>query len=127
MLRIYETIVYFLVNYGYTVEMYPGQNWGYAPKLYSVSLVRDYVSNGTDVYYAADLQNGSTEIKKTDGTVLATIATADGKTTITLSTDLFELYEEYMASTNGAATVRVTYIRDADGTGYTLTQTFTVL
>ena len=111
---------------GYTVEMYPGQKWDSAPKLYYISFVSDYDMSGTGVYYAGDRQNGSTEIK-TGGTLLATIATADGKMTITLSTDLFELYEDYMALTYGAATVRVTYIRDSNGMGYTSTQTFTVL
>ena len=110
---------------GYTVEMYPGQNWDYAPKLYYISFVSDYDMSGTGVYYAEDRQNGSTEIK-TGGTVLATIATADGKTTITLTKELFALYEEYM-STYGEAAVRVTYIRDSNGMGYTSTQTFTVL
>ena len=113
---------------GYTVEMYPGQNWDYAPKLYSVSLVSDYDMSGTGVYYAADLQNGSTEIKTDGGTLLARIATdTDGKTTITLTKELFALYEEYMARTYGEAAVRVTYIRDSNGMGYTSTQTFTVL
>lgn len=110
---------------GYTVEMYPGQKWDYAPKLYYISFVSDYDMSGTGVYYAEDRQNGSTEIK-TGGTVLATIATADGKTTITLTKELFALYEEYM-STYGEAAVRVTYIRDSNGMGYTSTQTFTVL
>ena len=110
---------------GYTVEMYPGQNWDYAPKLYYISFVSDYDMSGTGVYYAEDRQNGSTEIN-TGGTVLATIATADGKTTITLTKELFALYEEYM-STYGEAAVRVTYIRDSNGMGYTSTQTFTVL
>lgn len=111
---------------GYTVEMYPGQKWDYAPKLYYISFVSDYDMSGTGVYYAEDRQNGSTEIK-TGGTVLATIATADGKTTITLTKELFALYEEYMARTYGEAAVRVTYIRDSNGMGYTSTQTFTVL
>lgn len=113
---------------GYTVEMYPGQNWDYEAKLSHISFVSDYdYSSGTGIWYAEDRQNGSTEIRTDDDTLLATIATADGKTTITLSTDLFELYEDYMALTYGAATVRVTYIRDSNGMGYTSTQTFTVL
>lgn len=83
--------------------------------------------SGTGVYYAEDRQNGSTEIK-TGGTVLARIATdTDGKMTITLTKELFALYEEYMARTYGEAAVRVTYIRDSNGMGYTSTQTFTVL
>lgn len=112
---------------GYTVEMYPGQKWDYAPKLYYISFVSDYDMSGTGVYYAEDRQNGSTEIK-TGGTVLARIATdTDGKMTITLTKELFALYEEYMARTYGEAAVRVTYIRDSNGMGYTSTQTFTVL
>lgn len=110
---------------GYTVEMYPGQNWDYAPKLYYISFVSDYDMSGTGVYYAEDRQNGSTEIK-TGGTVLATIATADGKTTITLTKELFALYEEYM-STYGEAAVTVGYIYASDGAGYSEATEFDVL
>ena len=102
---------------GYTVEMYPGQNWDYAPKLYYISFVSDYDMSGTDVYYAEDVQNGSTEIKTDDGTLLATIATADGKMTITLTKELFALYEEYMTRTYGEAAVTVWYIYASDGMG----------
>ena len=110
---------------GYTVEMYPGQKWDYAPKLYYISFVSDYDMSGTGVYYAEDRQNGSTEIK-TGGTVLATIATADGKTTITLTKELFALYEEYM-STYGEAAVTVGYIYASDGAGYSEATEFDVL
>ena len=108
---------------GYTVEMYPGQNWDYEVKLYYISFESDYDSIGIGIWYAEDVHNGSTEIKTAD-TVLAAIATADGKTTITLTKELFELYEEYVRI-YGTATVQVTYyICDVD---YTSIQTFTVL
>lgn len=113
---------------GYTVEMYPGQNWAYEVKLYYISFVEDYDMSGTGLYYAEDRQNGSAEIKTDDGTVLATIATdTDGKMTITLTKELFALYEEYMARTYGEAAVTVWYVYVSDGAGYMEATGFDVL
>lgn len=113
---------------GYTVEMYPGQNWDYEAKLSYISFVSDYDSSGTGVYYAEDRQNGSAEIKTDDGTVLATIATdTDGKMTITLTKELFALYEEYMTRTYGEAAVTVWYIYASDGAGHSEASGFDVL
>ena len=113
---------------GYTVEMYPGQNWDYEAKLYYISFVDAYDTSGTGLYYAEDRQNGSAEIKTDDGTVLATIATdTDGKMTITLTKELFALYEEYMARTYGEAAVTVWYVYVSDGAGYMEATGFDVL
>lgn len=113
---------------GYTVEMYPGQNWDYEAKLYYISFVEGYDMSGTGLYYAEDRQSGSTEIKTDDGTVLATIATdTDGKMTITLTKELFALYEEYMTRTYGEAAVTVCYIYASDGAGYMEATGFDVL
>lgn len=112
---------------GYTVEMYPGQKWDYEVKLSYISFVDAYDTSGTGLYYAEDRQNGSAEIKTDDETVLARIATdTDGKMTITLTKELFALYEEYM-STYGEAAVTVGYIYASDGAGYSEATEFDVL
>lgn len=109
---------------GFTIGMYPGQNWDYDIKLYNVALVGDYSLDDPGVYWAANKTSGSDEIIGDDGAVLATIAADADGITITLTKELFELYADYALQT-GDAGIWVSYLSATDGT--TWIYTFRVL